>query len=491
MNNTTQIDMSAIHSKTLSIWEDRPLRVMQVHALYPQYLPYYYEKYPRVAQASFDIQTKALLKDGLFALHMLTDELSTMGCETMMVFANAEPLQKAWAKERGFTPDILRNHPELWEYIILAAQIEDFRPDVLYFSDNHNYDGKFLRILSTTPPVICAYRCAPVDLESDWTGFDIIFSMLDHICAMSPLLGAGEGIPFCCGYPISLARKVDTLEQDTDVVFAGTYETRFNPSVHAGRRAILNAVGQAAGANNYSLGLALSDGRDKIPAFLRPYIRPQAYGIAMQQETRRGKIALDIQGWVNASWRGKPLLRLTGGETATMRLFESIGGGSLTFTEERARITRYFTPGQDLETYTSPEDLIDKIHYYLSHPEERERLASSGQKRCRTVFSKRRQATEFLRITRHKLEEKKLSITRPAHTVKLPSPAARTRLLELLRRCDPKEDSARELEKELFLSACLLARNGSQEEARTLDRAVLETAFARWDLGAIMHARIC
>lgn len=64
--------------------------------------------------------------------------------------------------------------------------------------------------------------------------------MLDHICAMSPLLGAGEGIPFCCGYPISLARKVDTLEQDTDVVFAGTYETRFNPSVHAGRRAILS-----------------------------------------------------------------------------------------------------------------------------------------------------------------------------------------------------------------------------------------------------------
>lgn len=228
---------------TLSVWKNRPLRIMQVHALYPQYLQEYYKMHPLVAKANFITQTKALLKDGLFALHMLTDELSSMGCKTMMVFANAEPLQKAWAKEHNFTPNILRNHPELWEYVILAAQIETFRPDVLYFSDNHNYDGQFLRILNTIPPVICAYRCAPVDIASNWAGFDIIFSMLDRICSMAPLLGADEGIPFRCGYPMWLARKVDAIEQDTDVVFAGTYETRFNPPVHAGRRLILNAVG--------------------------------------------------------------------------------------------------------------------------------------------------------------------------------------------------------------------------------------------------------
>lgn len=37
-----------------------------------------------------------------------------------------------------------------------------------------------------------------------------------------------------------------------------------------------------------------------------------------------------------------------------------------------------FTPGVHLETFTSPEELNEKIEYYLAHPEERQKISEQG-----------------------------------------------------------------------------------------------------------------
>ena len=56
--------------------------------------------------------------------------MSRTGYETRDLIINAEPLQRAWAAERG-----LAFGEEDWLFGITEAQVRDFRPDVLIVAD--------------------------------------------------------------------------------------------------------------------------------------------------------------------------------------------------------------------------------------------------------------------------------------------------------------------------------------------------------------------
>ncbi|WP_339735842.1 glycosyltransferase [uncultured Gimesia sp.] len=63
-----------------------------------------------------------------------------------------------------------------------------------------------------------------------------------------------------------------------------------------------------------------------------------------------------------------------------MRVFEALGCGSLLLTNDLTNNgqSELFLEGQHLATYTCPEELIDKVDYYLKHEPEREKLARQG-----------------------------------------------------------------------------------------------------------------
>ena len=46
-----------------------------------------------------------------------------------------------------------------------------------------------------------------------------------------------------------------------------------------------------------------------------------------------------------------------------------------------------FEIGKDLEAYSSIEELIDKCTYYLSHEDEREKIARSGYEKVRSFHT--------------------------------------------------------------------------------------------------------
>ncbi|WP_281889212.1 glycosyltransferase [Paenibacillus sp. YYML68] len=63
------------------------------------------------------------------------------------------------------------------------------------------------------------------------------------------------------------------------------------------------------------------------------------------------------------------------------RTYEISACGTLQLTDVRSDLTRYYTPGVELDVYHSPEDLIAKLDYYLKHEEARQRIALNGLKR--------------------------------------------------------------------------------------------------------------
>lgn len=73
------------------------------------------------------------------------------------------------------------------------------------------------------------------------------------------------------------------------------------------------------------------------------------------------------------------------GDFLNPRLFELAAAGAFQLVDERTLMPEIFTPGHDVATFRSTEDLKDKLDYYLAHPEERNRISRAARE---TVLSK-------------------------------------------------------------------------------------------------------
>ena len=58
-----------------------------------------------------------------------------------------------------------------------------------------------------------------------------------------------------------------------------------------------------------------------------------------------------------------------------IRTFEIAATGTLQLTDVRDDLARFFTPGVEIETYSSPQELRDKVDFYLTHEKERREIA--------------------------------------------------------------------------------------------------------------------
>lgn len=64
------------------------------------------------------------------------------------------------------------------------------------------------------------------------------------------------------------------------------------------------------------------------------------------------------------------------------RDFEVPLTGSFYITGHHEELNEYFDVGKDIETYTSKEELLQKVRYYLNNPEELEAIAVHGYEKC-------------------------------------------------------------------------------------------------------------
>jgi len=73
-----------------------------------------------------------------------------------------------------------------------------------------------------------------------------------------------------------------------------------------------------------------------------------------------------------------------GGRIVQVRLrdFEVPMSGGFYMVEEMEELAEFFVPGKEIVFYRSPDDMADKIRYYLSHEDERERIRLAGHHRA-------------------------------------------------------------------------------------------------------------
>lgn len=401
---------------------DKPLKFVQVETFYPFYLNKFYQERPGLSSASYEEQMKALLDDGFAAAHIFAPAMKNIGYEAHYIIANA-PLQLAWLREHGMPVPDGGNIAS-----ILRQQLDILKPDVLYLNDAVVFDSPFIRTLERTPPLVMGWHASPIPSHVDWSAYDVILSALSALReAAVTFLGAKAGERFMPAFPEWILPRVEDVRPECDVLFAGQYTTR----QHVRRGTYLEALTRLAAGSNLDYRLLLSGQTDAVPGLMRPYCRPPAYGIDMFRALRSARIAMDSRSeMVFVHPKTGVHYDLAGRESANMRLIEATGAGSFLLAEHYDNLSEMFAVGTEIETFSSTEELVDKVRYYLSHPQERMDIAERGHRRCLQDHSMAQRSRQLDAIIRKHLAAKEVSVPAPAPQ---PEPRKDTVTVEELR----------------------------------------------------------
>ncbi|GGD49910.1 CgeB family protein [Paenibacillus nasutitermitis] len=80
------------------------------------------------------------------------------------------------------------------------------------------------------------------------------------------------------------------------------------------------------------------------------------------------------------------------------RTFEISACATLQLTDIRSDLPSFYTPDVDIVTYSSPQEMVDKIEYYLNHEAERREIAMRGLYRTMNEHTYERRLDEMFAI---------------------------------------------------------------------------------------------
>lgn len=84
------------------------------------------------------------------------------------------------------------------------------------------------------------------------------------------------------------------------------------------------------------------------------------------------------------------------GDFVNPRTFELAASGAFQLCDERAYLAELFEPGREITTFRNRNELIEKIDYYLAHPEERSAIAERCRARALSEHTYEKRLQEML-----------------------------------------------------------------------------------------------
>ncbi len=411
------------------------MRFLRLTTNYPDYLGHFYARRAGLGAQPYEVQHQSLMADGFHWCDALPAPLADLGYEMEQIVANAEPMQKQWAKENG-----LKYNPENWLFDIAAAQAQVFRPDVLFVYDYTTFTAPFLRRLKAETPSIqltLGWCGAPYHDPSVFREYDLVLSCIPELVEHFRSNGhRAEHVNHAFNPQVS--ERINTSAAPrVDFSFSGQIimETQF----HRQREELLRVL-----AASTSLQLWSEFRRAPMKKRLNTALRRVAYdGV---QAVRRVGVSERLLGKVPlvkkvARWQTKPTITwevsrsirqraskpvfgldmfqllhdsritlnshidISPRSASNMRLYEATGVGTCLLTDWKENLAELFEPEREVVTYKSADEAVEKVRYLLDHERERSAIAAAGQRRTLRDHTGSQRARTFVEIIRRELKK--------------------------------------------------------------------------------------
>jgi len=337
------------------------MKIAVLDTYYPDFL-----KSVEIGDDGYETLLQRLLAKQFGTADFYSRNLRALGWEAIDIIANCYLIQQHWAMEN--------NEPSRELEDIALAQIKAFAPDVVFVQDLSFFSVSTLHRLRGSYLLVAQHSCP-------WAGdervreFHLIFTSFPHYVPRIEALGV-RAVYNPLAFEFEAIRKLvskqwerrytgypDALKRIHDCVFIGGVG---NPSHWTYGMQVLETVAREIPTFKW-----WGYGVETLPAdsLLRQKYQGQAFGIDMYSILLQSKIALCRHGEVAE------------GYTNAMRVFESTGCGALMLTEESKNIWDLFS-ANEIATYLTPVQAVQKIQYYLANEGERAYIAAKGQARC-------------------------------------------------------------------------------------------------------------
>lgn len=265
-------------------------------------------------------------------------------------------------------------------YADVEAKLRDEVIDVLLVDNFSPYHPDWLRrspvfkVLRTSDGPLTAY-------DRDFAYAHAYDLILFHSPAYSRDMEMGEKLRYVGArqsayWPLGLfdaaftpdlpEEELFARERDIDVVFVG--------ALYLGKMPLLAKVKKAFGSRCRMHGLAslkkniYFNVKYGWPGWVRPI--PQSAYIPLYQ---RAKIGINIHN------RGKYTV-------GSYRLYELPANGVMQISDGDEYLGTFFDIGNEIVGYSDPDDLIDKVRFYLANDAERIRIARNAYRRVRSDY---------------------------------------------------------------------------------------------------------
>lgn len=335
------------------------MRILIVDTFYPAFVESYYGSNPSLREAAYDVQWRALMDTLFGTADAYSHYLGELGHETHELVVDVEPLQLAWARAHGVRVPAgrLRAHTRLER--IVAAQVADYRPDVLYVQNLSVLRADFIRRVGSEMLVV-GQIASEAPAEQQLRAFDLIVTSFPHYVERFRSLGiASEYLRLA--FDPRILERVGEQPRDLDAVFVGA----LGRTQHSRGNDLLDAA-----AERLPLAVWGREVEQRPPgSALRRAYRGEAWGLHMLRLFARARIALNRHIDVAEDYANN------------MRLYETTGMGALLLTDAKRNLGELFDVGREVVAYRNADELVERARYYLEHEDERAEIAQAGQRR--------------------------------------------------------------------------------------------------------------
>ena len=375
-----------------------PRRLQRITLNYGGYLAAFAKRNPGFERLDYGHQYKALMEDGFGWADFLSKNLVPLGWEAWEPVTNFEAHQRTWASENdvGF-------HEETWLHEIAAAQIKHFQPDVLFVDSFTAFDAAFITQVRTDVPnlrCVVGWCGAPPPDYSVFHAFDVTFSNIPSLVDfLQRQHVSAELLPH--SFEASMLRHAeDTSAHSVDFSFTGSV---FDGSDHHGERlSLLAELCKSTSLEIYAdvaaprpLEIARSLVHSPQWKVLRNHLdkarvarrcKSSVYGVDMYKLLRRSKITFNNH------------IGLSHDHASNTRLFQATGCGACLLTDWKPDLAKYFEPENEVVTYRSADEAVEKARWLLDNEAARLEIAERGQQRTLRDHTFASRTNSFLEI---------------------------------------------------------------------------------------------
>jgi spore maturation protein CgeB len=356
------------------------MRILILDTYYESFLESHHRAHPELADAPYEQQWRALMSRFFGTADSYSHYLGELGHTAHEVVLNDRSLQGAWARERGLRRRRFGRSAG-WSSAVVDAQIEEFRPDVIYLQNLYALPVERLRELGRRHLVagqIASESPAP-ELAAM---FGLVVTSFPHFL---PLF-RGWGVPteyLRIGFDRRVLNALPADERRDGAVFVGALGT----AQHGTGNTVLERAAGLAPINIYGYGV--EDWPESSP--LRSRYRGEAWGLDMLRVLRHAKVALNRH------------IDVAGDSANNMRLYEATGVGTLLLTDLKQNLDQLFRVGAEVVAYMDADDLAAKIRHYLHADDERSAIAAAGQARTLAEHGYERRMVELAEILERRI----------------------------------------------------------------------------------------